>query len=104
MNKNNTNSVIVQRLDDYVLDNHIDNIGLIKVDIEGFEQNFLKGATQTIKKFKPTMLLSIYHNYSDFFKIKPLIESWNLGYKFDFFHGTLENTAEDEILLICEVQ
>lgn len=103
IDKNDDNCVSIQTLDDYVLLNDISDIGLIKVDIEGFEQKFLEGARKTIEKFKPSMLLSIYHNYNDFFKIKPMIESWNLGYKFDFFHGTLENTVEDEILLICEL-
>ena len=99
---NNINCTKIITLDNYVEKNNIKNIGLIKVDIEGFEQKFLKGAHRTICEQKPTMLVSIYHNYDDFFKIKPMIESWNLGYKFDFFHGALENTAEDEILLICE--
>ena len=68
-------------LDSYVKENNIE-VGLIKTDLEGFEQPFLKGAIETIKEQKPVLIISIYHNYSDFFEIKPMIESLNLGYKF----------------------
>ena len=77
----NYETVPMETLDNYVEINNL-SVGLIKVDIEGFEQEFLKGAEQTIKKQKPTLLISIYHNYNDFFKIKPLIESWDIGYTF----------------------
>lgn len=88
-------------LDSYVRENNV-NVGFIKVDIEGFEQEFLKGAKETIRHFKPAMLISIYHNGSDFFKIKPLIESWNLGYKFKFFKP-IDGTISIETALYCEI-
>jgi FkbM family methyltransferase len=91
-------------LDNYVKKNNI-KVGLIKVDIEGFEQYFLKGAVNTIKEQKPIMLLSIYHNYGDFIKIKPWLENLNLGYKFSIFKG-IDNKGKWptlEILLLCEV-
>lgn len=78
---NNHEEVTVLTLDDFVEQNHL-QIGLIKVDIEGFEQSFLQGAIRTIKNQRPSLIISIYHNADDFFKIKPMIESWNLGYKF----------------------
>lgn len=69
-------------LDNYVFDHPEINVGLIKVDIEGMEQKFLKGAIETIRKFKPILILSIYHNWSDFLHIKNQLEVLNLGYKF----------------------
>ena len=45
--------VQVRILDD---ENIIGTVGLIKVDIEGHEIFFLKGATETIKRDKPTIL------------------------------------------------
>ena len=30
---------------------------VIKIDVEGFEENVLKGAENTIKKYKPTMYI-----------------------------------------------
>ena len=75
------NKVKMVTLDSYVKENNIE-VGLIKTDLEGFEQPFLRGAIETIKEQKPVLIISIYHNYSDFFEIKPMIENLNLGYKF----------------------
>ena len=96
-------SVEVITLDSYVeqLGDGID-IGLIKVDIEGAEQAFLSGARQTIARFRPTLLLSIYHSAADFFEIKPLIESWNLGYTFRVSRPPVVAGVYDT-LLICEM-
>ena len=90
----------VTTLDSFVEKNNVD-VGLIKVDIEGYEQEFLKGAEQTIRKLRPTMLLSIYHNSSDFFNIKPIVDSWNLGYTFKI-QQPLFGHLWYETLLICE--
>lgn len=48
------------------------------------------------------MLISIYHFGSDYFKIKPLIESWNLGYKFKIAKGA-DGHLTGETVLFCEV-
>ena len=90
----------ITTLDKYVQENNLD-VGLIKVDTEGYEQEFLKGAIETIKKFKPTLLISIYHNASDFFDIKPLIESWNLNYTFKIVRP-VDGGILCETLLIAE--
>lgn len=57
-------------------------VGLIKLDIEGFEKKAIEGALETIKRDKPILIISLYHNPVDFFEIKPLLESLDLGYKF----------------------
>ncbi|MDE6886648.1 MAG: FkbM family methyltransferase [Helicobacteraceae bacterium] len=91
-------------LDSFVEKHNIE-VGLIKVDIEGFEMEFLKGAKTTIEKQKPAMIISIYHQASDFFDIKPLIESWNLGYTFqiikpfdNYSHVSVETALYCEVL------
>lgn len=91
----------VRRLDDYVEEHNIE-VGLIKVDIEGAEQDFLKGAWGTICKQKPILLISIYHNADDFLDIKPMIEDLNLGYTFSIYKPILPNLTS-ETLLIAEV-
>lgn len=93
--------VEITTLDDFVRENKIE-VGFIKVDIEGFEMEFLKGAKETICAQKPAMLLSIYHQPSDYFGIKPLIESWNLGYKFKIHKG-VDLSVTGETALFCEV-
>ena len=87
-------------LDKYVEENNL-KVGLIKTDLEGSEQQFLKGAEKTIKTQRPTLLISIYHTASDFFTIKPLIESWDLNYNFRIVKP-LDGEIMLETLLICE--
>lgn len=94
--------VPVLTLDTYI-ESHPADVGLIKVDIEGAEQSFLRGARKTIEKYKPVLLLSIYHNADDFFNIKPMIESWNLGYKFRI-HKPIDYSVSREVLLIAEIR
>ncbi len=59
-----------------------DNLGLIKLDTEGFETNILTGATQLIKKYKPVLVIAIYHTPQDFFDLKDRIKRLNPNYKF----------------------
>ena len=94
------NDVYMTSLDKFVDDNNI-NVGLIKVDLEGFEQPFLLGALETIKKYKPILLLSIYHNYNDFFNIKTMIEQLDLNYTFKIIKSEVA-CAITTTLLICQ--
>lgn len=87
-------------LDSFVQKNNLE-IGLIKTDLEGAEQLFLKGAEHTIKTQKPTVLISIYHTGSDFLGIKALIESWNLGYTFKIVKAD-DGLVVIETVLVCE--
>jgi FkbM family methyltransferase len=77
-------------------------IGLIKVDIEGHEQRFLKGAVETLRKHRPALLISIYHNASDLFEIKPFIESLGLGYRFKIRRPADKHFIIEGATLICE--
>ena len=92
------NKVKMATLDSYVKENNIE-VGLIKTDLEGFEQPFLKGALETIKEQKPVLIISIYHNYSDFFEIKPMIENLNLGYKFRIIRNKSQHLITETKLL-----
>lgn len=54
-----TESIKLTTLDKFVKDRGIRDLNFIKVDIDGHEPLFLKGAVNTIKKFKPDILLEI---------------------------------------------
>lgn len=99
--KFNKETVNVTTLDKFVEDNNI-TVGLIKTDLEGFEQSFLKGAINTIKKFRPTLMISIYHSAQDFFEIKNQIKSLNLGYEFSLFKAD-DGYLIAGTLLICQI-
>lgn len=96
-------TINITTLDKYVDDNNL-QVGLIKVDIEGAEQFFLKGARKTICEQKPALIISLYHQAEDFFYIKPMIESWgDLGYKFKIRQPIL-NDIHVETILIAEAE
>ena len=52
----NGKSVVVRTLDSF----EFDGVSFIKIDVEGFEINVLKGAMQTIQKSKPVMIIEIW--------------------------------------------
>lgn len=49
--------VSVTTIDDYVTSHSLDQLGFMKIDVEGFEWNVLLGASESIRRFKPTILM-----------------------------------------------
>ena len=93
--------VQVFKLDDFVAERKI-KVGLIKSDVEGAERLLLRGAADVIRRDRPILVVSIYHNADDFFEIKPMIESMNLGYRFKIYHPPIRSIS-GETLLLAEV-
>src|SRR6267142_3970731 len=50
-------SVPVFTLDEYLKENEIDRVDLMKIDVEGFEPNVIKGATDSLKRGKIRAIL-----------------------------------------------
>ncbi len=86
-------------IDAFVLEKKA-TIGVIKIDAEGAEQEVLRGAVNTIKKDKPILLISLYHNIDDFMNIKPWVDELNLGYKYKI-NKPEPTTFVEETLLVC---
>lgn len=59
-----------------------EKVTLIKMDIEGYEQKAIIGAKKHIKEDHPKLLISVYHNHEDLWKIPKMIEEISPGYKF----------------------
>jgi len=76
-------------VDDFVQARDLKKVDFIKSDIEGAEPYMLKGAINTLKKFTPTLAISIYHNMDDFSGIIKWIDDLKLGYKFYLGHYTI---------------
>ena len=65
-----------------------EKITIIKSDIEGMEQQALKGAVNHIKKDHPKLLISIYHRNEDIWQIPKMIKEIDNTYKFYLrYHG-----------------
>lgn len=55
----NYNWVTLKKLDDFIDDNKIKKVDVIKIDVEGFEYNVLKGGEKSIKTHKPICVIEI---------------------------------------------
>jgi FkbM family methyltransferase len=88
-------------IDALVSSNKIETVDFIKMDIEGAETNALKGAAETIKRFKPKLAITLYHSIDDFERIPKLIKEMVPQYKFYFSHCTIYS---EESLLFAEVE
>lgn len=92
------NSTLVKTLaiDDLVNRESLDRVDFIKMDIEGAEFESLKGAQQTIRKFKPQLAICVYHSPQDFHRLADLINSYESGYRFALGHFTVH--SEETVL------
>lgn len=77
-----------------------DKITMIKMDIEGSEQKALLGCKKHIQKEHPKLLISVYHNHEDLWKIPTMIEEMTDKYKYHLrYYGN--NIFPTEIVLIA---
>lgn len=60
-----------------------EKITLIKADIEGFEQKAIEGAKKHISNDHPKLLISVYHNNEDLWKIPKMI--YNISDEYNFY-------------------
>lgn len=66
----------------YAVDVFIDGrVDFIKADVEGAELELLKGACNTIRKYKPRLAVCLYHRPYDLFEIPEYIKSLVPEYK-----------------------
>ena len=69
------------------LDNLIqERVDYIKLDIEGAEQDALKGAKKLIQRDKPILAICIYHKAEDWYKIPEIILEIEPSYKLYLRH------------------
>ncbi len=83
------------------IDNDIkEDVTMIKMDIEGAEEKALLGCQKQIIKNKPKLLISVYHNHEDLWKIPRMISNMKSNYKFYLrYYGN--NIFPTEIVLIA---
>lgn len=88
----------IVQIDDY---EYSGQVGVIKVDIEGSAFDAICGAEKTIRESEPVLLIACYHSPREFFQIKPLVDSWSLGYTFHLRNLNYITNSELETTLIC---
>lgn len=61
---------------------NIENVDLIKYDVEGDEYDAINGSQNTIQKYRPALSISVYHRSEDIFKIPLMINDICPDYSF----------------------
>jgi FkbM family methyltransferase len=78
-------------IDDFVLKNNMEKVDFIKMDIENAELNALKGAAVTIREFRPTLAIAMYHKTSDFADIPYCISELTENYSYFIDHFSIHH-------------
>jgi FkbM family methyltransferase len=52
-------TIVIRRLDEYFEKNPIDRLDLVKCDTDGWEVHVFEGAAETLRRFRPSILLEI---------------------------------------------
>ena len=78
----NINGMNCRTLDELYLSQE-GTFGVLKADIEGMGLNFVCGAEKIIRRDRPLLSLSIYHNAREFAGIYQTLKSWDLDYHFE---------------------
>lgn len=86
----------VVRLDDDIRE----KVTLIKMDIEGGEQEALKGCSRHIREDHPKLLICVYHNNEDIYKIPQMILEMNPNYRL-YLRSNGNQLGPAEIVLLA---
>lgn len=84
------------------LDSYFKNIKVdfLKADIESYEYDMLLGAVNILKRDKPKLAISIYHNAVDMYNILNWLNNLKLGYNFYIRHHSVRD-AETILYAVC---
>lgn len=75
-------------IDDFVSENKFQRVDCIKLDIEGSELAALHGAADTIRKYRPKLIICLYHKPMDLFTIPLYVKSLVPAYELRVAHSS----------------
>lgn len=75
------NIVSINTIDNFCESNSCE-VNYIKADIEGYEFNLLKGAINSIVRYKPKIAITVYHKANDYNEIRNFLSEIVPEYKF----------------------
>lgn len=89
------------KIDDLVASGGLPRIDFIKMDIEGAELEALRGCEAVLRRFKPKLAVTVYHDFKDFWTIPRFLDGLGLRYRFFLRHFTIHE--EETVLFAREV-
>ncbi len=91
--------VPLRSLDYLVNTGEIQKIDFLKLDVEGAEMEAIRGARESIQRFKPKLAISLYHKPNDIFEIILHIKT-----KFPFYSCYVDHYTihAEETVLYCQ--
>jgi FkbM family methyltransferase len=69
-------------IDEFVFERRLSRMDYIKLDVEGYELEVLKGAELSIRRFRPWLAVALYHKLEHFFEIPIYLNSILDNYQF----------------------
>jgi FkbM family methyltransferase len=96
------NAQVPLRSIDYLVNTkEIQKIDFIKLDVEGAELDSIRGAQESIRRFKPKLAISLYHKPNDIFELILYLKD-----KFPFYSLYLDHYTIhlEETVLYCRTQ
>jgi hypothetical protein len=96
--RSGNNPVPLRSIDFLVNTKDIAKIDFIKLDVEGAELDSIRGARDSILRFKPKLAISLYHKPNDLFEIILYIKD-----KFPFYSCYVDHYTihAEETVLYC---
>ncbi|MCC7174762.1 MAG: FkbM family methyltransferase [Bryobacterales bacterium] len=76
-----TVEIEVTTIDSLVVELHLASVNYIKMDIEGAEREALAGARETLRKYRPRLMLDAYHRPDDPVVLPEIIRQAYNGYQ-----------------------
>jgi FkbM family methyltransferase len=74
----------LKTIDNICMERNFKCFGHIKMDVEGFEMLALKGAVETMKKYKPSFAIAVYHELNNASECAEIIKRANPSYQIIF--------------------
>lgn len=89
-------------IDDLCRKHNLGTVDFIKMDIEGSEMQAIRGASETIRKFRPKLAISVYHKWDDLIQIPEEIKKISQEYRIFLDHYTLHEGETVLFAIPCE--
>jgi len=97
--RSGNSQVPLRSIDHLVNTKDIERVDFIKLDVEGAELDVVRGAGESIQRFKPKLAISLYHKPNDIFEIILYIAEKFPFYSFHLDHYTIH---AEETVLYCQ--